>query len=179
MTKLFVQSREFFRFLINFPILIWISFEFLGLSGPIWVKDWRMKRLCITNDSEQRSRKLSVRPTFLRPMWKNQSEWVEKGLENRPNRQIQPKGCTISAKKKPIHPSEKANSKKIRQITAAAKKQTSLLQLLSEYHGKFILLENKIIIIWFFLLSHWNDEYVMGSIWYEIIGVSDLAFKSE
>jgi ESF2/ABP1 family protein len=91
---------------------------------------------------------------FLRPTWKNQSEWVEKGLENRPNRPIQPKGCTISAKGKPIHPSEKANSKKIHQITAAAKKQTSLLQLLSEYHGKFILLENKIMIIWFFLLSH-------------------------
>ena len=80
-------------------------------------------------------------------MWKNQSEWVEKDPENRPNRQIQPKGCTISAKKKPIHPSEKANnSKKIRQITAAAattKKQTSLLQILSENNGKFILLKNK------------------------------------
>ena len=103
------------------------------LNGPIWVKDWHMKRLCITNDYARRSHRLSVRPTFLRLMWKNQKGWLENVLETHPNRQIQPKGCTIFAKKKPIHPSEREINNKIK---TATKQKLSLLQLLSD--GKFI-----------------------------------------
>lgn len=126
-----------------------------------------MKRLCTTNVSERRSHRLSVRRISLRPMWKNQNEWLENVLENRQKTRqiILVKGCMISARKKPIHPSEKEiSSKKIRQITAATKKPTSLLQLLSD--GKFILLkkQNMYVKSGSFLCLIVDDDYVLKSV---------------